>query len=120
MNLYLDEDLSNPALVRALGRAGHDVQRPADVGLLGKADAVQFAHAIRQARTIVTRNYDDFEALHELLLAAAGRHFGILVIREDNNRRRDMKTPDIVRALRNLEASGLPMADEYHVLNHYR
>jgi hypothetical protein len=32
----------------------------------------------------------------------------------------DMEPPDIVQALGNLIASGLPIANEIHVLNHWR
>jgi hypothetical protein len=31
-----------------------------------------------------------------------------------------MKPPNIVRAIGKLEASGLPIANELHVLNHWR
>jgi hypothetical protein len=31
-----------------------------------------------------------------------------------------MKDRDIIRAIANPEGSGLPVANEYHVLNHWR
>jgi len=48
------------------------------------------------------------------------RHHGILLIYEDNVRGKDMEPPDIVRAIGNLLASGLPIANEVHALNHWR
>jgi hypothetical protein len=31
-----------------------------------------------------------------------------------------MKDRDIVRAIRKLEAAGVPIANEFHILNHWR
>jgi predicted nuclease of predicted toxin-antitoxin system len=112
MRLYIDDDSVDPALVRLLRRDGHDVQAPADVGLAGRSDQVHLAHAMRNQRAVVTRNYRDFEALHDLVvLAANGRHEGILVVRFDNNPRNNMSSGDIARAVRNLEAAGVAIAD---------
>src|SRR5262249_23285888 len=36
MNLYLDDDSADSLLVKLLGRAGHDVLIPADLGAVGK------------------------------------------------------------------------------------
>ena len=41
-------------------------------------------------------------------------------MRLDNEARRDMKDRDIVRALGNLERAGVPVANEFIVLNHWR
>lgn len=117
MRLYLDDCMASPVLARVLRTAGHDVQLPADAGMAGSADAVHLTHGIRENRTLLTRNYDDFLDLHLLIVEAHGHHPGILVVRRDNDPRRNMTPADIVRALRNLEAAGLPVADEYHILN---
>jgi predicted nuclease of predicted toxin-antitoxin system len=117
MRLFLDEDLASPVFGRLLHNAGHDVQVPADVGLRGRSDVVVLTHCIRDARAILTRNYCDFEDLHNLISQAGGRHAGVLVIRRDNQPRRNMSGADIVRALRNLEAAGFPVADHYIILN---
>ncbi len=82
MRLYIDDDSVDASLVRLLRRNGQDVQVPADVGLPGSSDQVHFAHAIRERRAILTRNYRDFEDLHDLVVSAAkGQHGGVLVIR---------------------------------------
>jgi hypothetical protein len=117
MRVYLDEDTASPLLARMLRNAGHDVQTPAEAGLLGRSDPVELTHAVREGRILVTRNYCDFEDLHNLLDVAGGHHSGILAIRRDNNPRRNMTPRDIVRALRNLEAGGTALADNYIILN---
>jgi hypothetical protein len=120
MRLYLDDDSADPLLTKLLRNAGPDVEIPRDAGLSGEADPVHLRHAIIETRVMLTRNYDDFLDLHNLILTAQGHHPGILVVREDNDPKRDMKPGDIVRALANLEAAGVPLTDSYHVLNHWR
>ena len=93
--------------------------RPAP-GTLGKSDAVQLACAIREQRACLSRNYDDFEELHLLLAEGKGHHFGILIVRRENNPTRDLTAKGIVAAIRKLEASGVPIENEYFVLNHWR
>jgi hypothetical protein len=84
MRLYLDDDSVDPSVIRLLRRDGHDVQVPADVGQVGSSDQAHLAHAIRDRRTILTRNHADFDDLHDLvILAAQGHHQGILVVRYD-------------------------------------
>jgi hypothetical protein len=50
----------------------------------------------------------------------AGKHAGLLAIRFDNDPSRDMKDAEIVRAIRKLEKSGAPIANQFHILNHWR
>jgi predicted nuclease of predicted toxin-antitoxin system len=120
MNLYLDDDCAGRLLARLLRTAAHDVQTPADIGLAGATDAVHLRHALRENRVFLTRNYDDFEDLHELVLEARGHHPGILVIRQDRNPKHNLRGADIVRAIAKLLAAGAPLADQYIILNHWR
>jgi hypothetical protein len=121
MRLYIDDDSVDPVLIRLLRRDGQDVQIPADVGSVGGSDQAHLAHAIREHRAVLTRNYDDFDDLHDLVvLAARGHHEGILVVRYDNNPRNNMSPGDIARALRNLESAGVAIADSLHELNHWQ
>ena len=121
MRLYIDDDSIEPHLIRLLRRDGYDVQAPADVGLAGRSDQVHLAHAIRERRAILTRNADDFEARHDLVVfAAQGHHASILVVLFDNNPRNNMSAGDITRAVRNLEKAGVPIADSYHEWNHWQ
>ena len=121
MRIYVDDDSVDPALLRLLRRDEHDVQIPADVGLVASSDQTHLAHAIRGLRAMLTRNAGDFDDLHDLVIfAALGHHEGILVVRYDNNPRNNMSSGDIARALRNLEATGVAIADSYHELNHWQ
>jgi predicted nuclease of predicted toxin-antitoxin system len=119
MRLYLD-DVASPLLARLLAVAGHDVQSPIDAAMVGAEDAVHLAHAVRNDRVSLTRNYDDFQDLHDLIGAVHGHHPGILVVRLDNDPRRDLTARGIVRCLRNLEAANVPVADQYIILNQWR
>jgi predicted nuclease of predicted toxin-antitoxin system len=120
MNIYLDDDSAAALLVRLLAREGHDAQLPADVSMSGENDPVHLRHAIDEGRVLLSRNYDDFKELHELVIASGGKHPGLLLVRQDNNPKRDMNAPLIVRAIRNLLGSGIPIPNDLHILNHWR
>jgi len=120
MRIYLDDDSAWPLLAQLLVKAGHDVQMPSDVGMAGKPDALHLAHAIHDDRACLTKNYDDYLALQHLIKEAQGQHAGILVVRQDNDPRRDLTAKGIVTAVRNLEAAGVPIQNEYIILNHWR
>jgi predicted nuclease of predicted toxin-antitoxin system len=120
VRLYLDDNLASPLLASLLSKAGHDVQLPAQVGLVGETDPVHLAHSVRNNRTILSENHGDFEDLHDLVMAVQGLHPGILIVRKDNNPKRDLTPPGIVRALRNLISAGVPMLKEFIIWNHWR
>lgn len=120
MRLYLDDNAADPLLAKLLRNAGHDVQLPGEVGMSGEVDRVHFSHAIQEDRVLLTLNYRDFEYLHLLIMHAQGHHPGVLVVRRDNDPKRDLTHGGIVRAIRNLLASGAPVRDNYIVLNHWR
>lgn len=120
MRIYIDEDMASGLLVRLLQKAGHDVEIPAGAGMMGRSDAVQFRFPIHENRACLTANYDDYEELHLLVVEAQGNHRGILVIRQDNDPTRDLTPKGIVAALGKLEPAGVPIANEYIVLNHWR
>jgi hypothetical protein len=120
MRIYLDDDCASRLLIGQLCGVGHDVQSPADIGLSGQDDAVHLRQAVREQRVTVTRNYRDFKNLHDLVFDAQGHHPGILVIRKDNDPKRDLKASGIVRAIANVLAAGIVLADQYIILNHWR
>ena len=118
MMLYLDDDFAEALLVTLLRQAGHDVQIPADVGLVGEYDSVHLTHAIREDRALLSRNHDDFENLHDLIMQVQGHYPGLLIVRRDNDLARDLKPSGIVRALRKLLTASVPICDQFHILNH--
>jgi hypothetical protein len=120
MRIYIDEDLASGLLIRLLQKAGHDVEAAAAAALLGRSDAVQLTFAIHESRACLTGNYRHFEELHLLLREAKGDHAGILVVRHDNDPARDLTPKGIVAAIRKLLAAGVPITNEYVVLNHWR
>jgi hypothetical protein len=120
MKFYLDDDSAKASLVKLLHKAGHQVAIPADAGLAAMSDARHLLYTVQKDFVLVTRNHDDFEDLHLLLQAAGGQHAGLLVVRLDNDPSRDMKDRDIVRAIANLEGAGVTVANDLHILNHWR
>jgi predicted nuclease of predicted toxin-antitoxin system len=116
----LDENMSSRRLAARIQAAGHDVVLALDVGLLSASDARVLAWAIGQARSVLTRDYEDFADLHDLVLASGGHHPGLLVVRFDNDPGRNLTDRGIVTALGNLDALGVPIPDHLHVLNHWR
>jgi Domain of unknown function (DUF5615) len=107
-------------LVKLLGREGHDVLIPADFAMAGAKDPSHLRRAIREKAAFLSHNYDDFELLHDLLMEGQGHHYGILIIRNDNDPTRDMHPPHISRAIRNLMTAGVVVADQCIILNHWR
>jgi hypothetical protein len=120
MRLYLDDDTADPALSKSLKKQGHDVQVPVDIGAVGKPDPVHLTYAIGERRALLTKNYRDFEYLHNLVMAAQGHHPGILVVRQDNDPSRDLTVRGIVKALDKLLGAKMPLPDHYHILNQWR
>jgi predicted nuclease of predicted toxin-antitoxin system len=120
MRLYLDDDSVDELLVRLLRKAGLDVLLPASLGIVGSHDARQFMYAIRENRVLLTHKHKDFPFLHELILEAQGHHHGLLLVRRDNDPRRDLTLARVVRTIANLLAAGAPIPDNLHILNHWR
>jgi predicted nuclease of predicted toxin-antitoxin system len=120
MRLYLDDDSVSGILVRLLVNAGHDVQVPADVGLSGADDPIHLTHTARDGRVLVSGNHDDFRNLHNLVVQTGGGHPGILIVRRDNDPRRDMSPRGIAHAIEKLLASNVPIANQFIILNQWR
>jgi hypothetical protein len=90
------------------------------MGMTGRSDPRQLELAILQGFVLLTGDHGDFVDLDDLISASGGKHPGILTVRFDNDPKRDMKPRAIVAAIRKLEASGIPIANQLHVLNHWR
>jgi predicted nuclease of predicted toxin-antitoxin system len=120
MNLYLDDNIVEGQLVKLLVKGGNSAVRPVDVGLGGTSDAKHFEYAIRKSWIVLTRDDEDFEDLHTLVLAAGGRHPGILVVRYENDSIKDMKAKHIAAAVNKLAKAGISCTDSFIVLNQWR
>jgi predicted nuclease of predicted toxin-antitoxin system len=120
MRILIDENMSSRLLADQLRAAGHDLVLASDVGLLSTSDPRVLTWAVGQGRLVLTRDHEDFTDLHDLVQAVGGRHPGILVVRFDNDPRHNLTERGIATALKNLESSGIVVADQVHVLNHWR
>ncbi len=120
MRLLIDENMSSGQLASRLRAQGHDPILAVDAGLLSAPDPRVLIWAIGQGVPVLTRDTEDFQALHDLVMAAGGHHPGVLTVRFDADLRHNMSERAIGVALGKLEASGLPIADQLHVLNHWR
>ncbi len=120
MNIYLDDNLAGQPLAGLLRRAGHRVTLPLMVGMSGATDPRHLLYALQHGLPLLTADPSDFEDLHTLVTLSGGSHGGILLVYSDNDPKRDMKPGEIVKAIAKLEASGLPLANELYVVNHWR
>jgi predicted nuclease of predicted toxin-antitoxin system len=120
VRLLVDENMSSRRLAALLQAAGHDVVLATNVGLVSVNDARVFAWAVAEQRPVLTRDHEDFAALHDLVVAVGGDHPGILVVRFDNDPRSNLSERGIVTALANRGSVGVAIDDRIHVLNHWR
>lgn len=120
MKLYLDDDSASPLVAKLLRQGGHDVKLPPDANLSGADDPVHLTYAIREGRACLSGNHDDFRILHNLLVQARGHHPGSLIVRRENDPRRDMSPRGVVNAITKLLAAGVPIDDQFVILNHWR
>lgn len=120
MKIYIDDAAADALLTKLLRQAGHDVLLPRDFGISGAKDPVHLIHAINARAVLLSRDHDDFRRLHDLVVAAGGHHPGVLMVRYDNDAARDLTQRGIVLAIGKVVASGVPVADEFIMLNHWR
>jgi predicted nuclease of predicted toxin-antitoxin system len=120
MKFLIDENLSSPRLASRLRVQGHDPVLARDAGLLSVTDARVLIYSIAQGLPVLTQDSEDFEDLHDLIMAASGHHAGMMIVRCDNDPRHNLTDRGISTALSKLESSGVPIADRIHVLNQWR
>ena len=120
MRLLIDENLSSPRLASRLRAQGHDPVLARDVGLLAFSDARVLIYSIAQALPVLTQDSEDFEDLQDLVIAAAGHHPGILIVRFDNDPSHNLSDRAIATAISKLESAGIPISNRIHVLNQWR
>ena len=120
MRVLIDENMSSTRLATRLRSAGHDIVLSTEVGLVSVHDARVVLWAARENRSLLTRDHEDFAALHDLIRGVSGHHPGFLVVRFDNDPRHNLTERGIVTALGNLDSSGVAIADQVHILSHWR
>jgi predicted nuclease of predicted toxin-antitoxin system len=120
MRFLIDENLCDRSLESRLRAQGHDPVLALDVGLLSVVDPRVLIWAIGQGVPVLTRDYEDFEDLHDLIMVAGGHHPGVLAVRFDDDPRHNMSHRAIAIAISKLESASVPILDHIHVLNHWR
>jgi predicted nuclease of predicted toxin-antitoxin system len=116
LRLLVDEDTQANRLIALLQTAGHDVVTVAEAGLKAQADLIVLDYARREGRILLTRNCDEFRFRHE----ANPQHAGIFAICRGKNSSEDMSRDEIVKALGNLDASGLEFAGQFVSVNAWK
>ncbi len=120
MRILIDENLSSLRLAARLQAQGHSPILAGDVGLLSVTDPRVLIFAVTQALPVLTRDSEDFEDLHDLVMVVGGHHPGILIVRFDDDPRNNLTERGIATALSKLESTGVPIRDRIHVLNQWR
>ena len=115
LKLLIDEDAQDRVLVKLLKEAGHDVLTANEAGLTSQLDSAILSYASSTNRMLLTLNCRDFEALHQ----ATPNHPGIFVVYQEANPLKKMSFKAIVRALANLEAANIPLANQFISLNQW-
>jgi predicted nuclease of predicted toxin-antitoxin system len=115
LKLFVDEDSQDKIFVKLLRIAGHDVLTVNEAGMNGKPDPVVLDYARSQNRLLFSFNCNDFKALHK----ENPTHPGILVVHHESDFSKNMSYQDIVRAIANLEAANIPIANQFLSLNHW-
>ena len=117
LRLYLDDCAYSKLLLQILQGPPyqHTVTIPNEAGLRGASDPDHFAYARVHGLIVITKNPDDFEALHR----DYPDHPGIFAIYQDNDPR-DMSYTEIAQAISSIVAAGMQIAGAFHVLNRWR
>ncbi len=87
---------------------------------LGWKDQNHLEYAATHGYVLLTKNPEDFVDLHNEWQVQGQAHAGVFLIYQDNIVGKDITRNDIVRAIQNLLNSGLPIANEVHILNQWR
>jgi predicted nuclease of predicted toxin-antitoxin system len=120
VRIYLDECADSNLLANFLQQAGHVVQTPRAANKIRVDDSEHLEYAAQNQYVLLTFNPKDFLNLHQQWQQQNRSHSGILFVYRDNDVTRDMRYVDIVRAINRLLTSGLPIANQVHILNQWR
>ena len=115
LRLLLDEDSQAKYLLNLLRSAGHDVITVNEAGLEGQVDSEVLNYAIQERRSLLTRNCNDFQELHEI----NPNHPGILAVYQDADPAKNMSYQAIVQAIANLEIASAAIENQFVALNQW-
>ncbi len=111
----VDEDTQAHRLLEMLRADGHDILTISEIGATGMLDASVMELARVQQRVLLTRNCNDFLAIHQ----ENPEHSGILAIYQDADPMKNMSYAAIVKAIDNLQNTELSLKGQFVVLNQY-
>ena len=102
-------------MVEQLKTEGHNVVTVTQAGLNGLMDRRVLDFAIENKLLVLTTNCDDFvEETRQ-----RSNHSGVLLVYQYEDTAKNMSYQQIVLAIRNLEASEVPLSNTCHTLNRY-
>lgn len=116
MRILVDEDSQARSQLNILRGDGHDVVAVGELDRNGTSDPEIFELAQLLERVLLTHNTEDFHELHR----DRPGHRGIMAIFRDADPRKNLNHVQVAAAVRRLESSGVTLAGEFHVLNHWR
>jgi predicted nuclease of predicted toxin-antitoxin system len=116
LRILVDEDSQARVQLNLLRGDGHDVVAIGELDKNGTPDPEVFDLAQSLERALLTHNTEDFHELHR----ERPGHRGIMAVYRDADPRKNMNHAQIAAAIRRLETSGVTIASDFHVLNHWR
>jgi hypothetical protein len=122
--IYPDDHYDGDYFIALLRRSGFQVVSPRSVSMRGQSDEVHLTYCAQNGYVILTANAKDFRRLHEEWQSQGKTHSGIIAVYYEHDASKNMSLTDIVSALKKLlkahQQLGLPIANEFIVLNHWR
>jgi len=121
LTIYSDDNIDDDELIARLRKAGYRVVSPRQVGTSGCKDLEHLAYAAKHGYVLLTEDAKEFtEKWHRQWLEEGHSHSGILVIHHERDVSKNMTYDDIIRAIDNIVASGVSLANEVYSLNQWR
>jgi predicted nuclease of predicted toxin-antitoxin system len=116
LKILVDEDSQARLQLNILRGDGHDVVAVGEIDKNGTPDPEIFELAQTLERVVLTHNTEDFHELHR----ERPGHRGVMAVFRDADPRKNMGHAQIAAAIRRIETSGVRIAGDFHVLNHWR
>lgn len=118
MKLLVDEDTKSHELMGLLKARGHDAESTQTLGIDSADDPDVFEAAQKLGRTVLTKNTEDYRALHQAALASGESHHGVLaVFQYPPWENKNMSDEQIAQAVDNVRAALGDIPGQFHSLN---